>query len=95
MVFSFDLLRYESDGSVYFDVQAFKSKHDYAKLAPWSAGHSRLLAEGEGSLGANLKGKRSPFDFALWKGSKPGEPYWDSPWGRVCFRRSFVVTLIV
>ena len=27
-------------------------------------------------------GKRHPADFALWKGSKPGEPAWDSPWGR-------------
>ena len=25
--------------------------------------------------------KRSPLDFALWKGAKPGEPSWDSPWG--------------
>ena len=25
--------------------------------------------------------KRHPSDFALWKASKPGEPYWDSPWG--------------
>ena len=27
--------------------------------------------------------KRSPNDFALWKASKPGEPAWDSPWGKV------------
>jgi cysteinyl-tRNA synthetase len=26
--------------------------------------------------------KRNPFDFALWKKSKPGEPIWDSPWGK-------------
>jgi cysteinyl-tRNA synthetase len=26
--------------------------------------------------------KRDPFDFALWKSAKPGEPYWESPWGR-------------
>ena len=69
---------------MYFNVAAFKKDHDYAKLAPWSAGHMGLLAEGEGSLGANLRGKRSPFDFALWKASKPGEPEWDSPWGKVC-----------
>jgi cysteinyl-tRNA synthetase len=40
---------YEATGSVYFDVAAFKAaKHHYAKLAPWSAGHEKLLAEGEG-----------------------------------------------
>lgn len=27
--------------------------------------------------------KKSPIDFALWKASKPGEPSWDSPWGKV------------
>ena len=27
------------------------------------------------------KRKKSPMDFALWKGSKKGEPFWDSPWG--------------
>ena len=72
---------YEAQGSVYFDVDAFKKRHDYAKLAPWSAGHSSLLMEGEGSLGANLGGKKSVYDFALWKASKPGEPFWESPWG--------------
>ena len=30
-----------------------------------------------------LSQKRSPNDFALWKASKPGEPSWDSPWGKV------------
>lgn len=73
---------YESQGSVYFDVGAFKKQHNYAKLAPWAAGHGELLEEGEGSLGANLTGKKSSADFALWKASKAGEPYWESPWGR-------------
>ena len=26
--------------------------------------------------------KRRPYDFALWKSSKPGEPFWESPWGQ-------------
>ena len=26
--------------------------------------------------------KEEPYDFALWKSAKPGEPYWESPWGR-------------
>jgi cysteinyl-tRNA synthetase len=56
---------YESQGSVYFDVSGFKRSHDYAKLAPWAAGHAGLLEEGEGSLGAALGGKRSSSDFAL------------------------------
>ena len=30
-----------------------------------------------------LSEKRSDNDFALWKASKPGEPAWDSPWGKV------------
>eukprot|EP00158_Paraphelidium_tribonemae_P009891 Partr_v1_DN28990_c1_g1_i4_m25637 putative Cysteinyl-tRNA synthetase len=74
---------YEANGSVYFDVEAFKkSGHDYAKLAPWAAGNSTLLAEGEGSLAAKGQGKRNANDFALWKASKPGEPFWESPWGQ-------------
>lgn len=58
--------------------------HTYAKLQPWSKGNRALLEDGEGSLTATtsaLKEKKSPSDFALWKGSKAGEPAWDSPWG--------------
>ena len=71
------------DGSVYFDVQAFHEKqdHHYAKLCPWSAGNAAFLEEGEGALGAKLTGKKDPRDFALWKASKAGEPFWPSPWG--------------
>lgn len=71
------------DGSVYFDVQAFHGKngHHYAKLCPWSAGNAAFLEEGEGALGSKLTGKKDPRDFALWKASKAGEPFWASPWG--------------
>lgn len=71
------------DGSVYFDVQAFHGHkdHHYAKLCPWSAGNAAFLEEGEGALGAKLTGKKDPRDFALWKASKAGEPFWQSPWG--------------
>jgi cysteinyl-tRNA synthetase len=74
---------YEVDGSVYFDTAAFDANpnHYYAKLEPNSANNLSLIEEGEGSLGAKLTGKRNPSDFALWKKSKPGEPFWSSPWG--------------
>ncbi len=73
---------YASEGSVYFDVAAFErdSTHSYAKLCPWSAGNAKFFEEGEGALGVKLAGKRDPRDFALWKCSKPGEPFWPSPW---------------
>ena len=64
---------YESDGDVYFDVSSFK---DYGKLSKQSK--EELIS------GARVKvneEKRNPLDFALWKKMKPGEPYWDSPWG--------------
>lgn len=78
---------YESNGSVYFDVQSYKLKnHNYGKLEPWSTQQvDKLLdAEGEWNL-QNIANctteKRNPFDFALWKTSRPGEPSWESPWG--------------
>lgn len=40
-----------------------------------------------------LSEKRSPNDFALWKASKPGEPSWDSPWGKVRHHSSCGVLL--
>eukprot|EP00123_Amoebidium_parasiticum_P000603 comp11446_c0_seq1/m.5866 comp11446_c0_seq1/g.5866 ORF comp11446_c0_seq1/g.5866 comp11446_c0_seq1/m.5866 type:complete len:729 (-) comp11446_c0_seq1:361-2547(-) len=74
---------YEVNGSVYFDVAAFdgKKSHHYAKLVPEAVSNLAALAEGEGELSSG-DGKRAPQDFALWKQSKPGEPYWDSPWGK-------------
>lgn len=43
-----------------------------------------LFAAGDLSISADrLSEKKSPNDFALWKASKPGEPSWDSPWGKV------------
>ncbi|KAK4822029.1 hypothetical protein QYF61_006942 [Mycteria americana] len=78
---------YVSNGSVYFDTVKFDSseKHSYAKLVPEAVGDQKALQEGEGDLSISadrLTEKHSPNDFALWKSSKPGEPSWDSPWGK-------------
>ncbi|CAD5114673.1 unnamed protein product [Dimorphilus gyrociliatus] len=77
---------YESNGSVYFDTGKFASSpnHTYAKLVPEAYGDQKALKEGEGDLSISaerLKEKRSPNDFALWKASKKGEPFWPSSWG--------------
>ena len=71
---------YESQGSVYFDINAYLANpiHSYGKLEK-SLDLEKLL-EGEGALTQQVE-KKSKRDFALWKGSKPGEPKWQSPWG--------------
>jgi len=61
---------------VYFDVTAFP---EYGELA------HRRLDDLLASAGARVdvdERKRNPVDFALWKSAKPGEPAWDSPWGK-------------
>ncbi|MGH0170168.1 UNVERIFIED_CONTAM: hypothetical protein FKN15_058021, partial [Acipenser sinensis] len=78
---------YVSNGSVYFDTAQFggSEKHSYGKLVPEAIGDQKALQEGEGDLSISadrLSEKRSQNDFALWKASKPGEPSWDSPWGK-------------
>ncbi len=62
---------YVAQGNVYFDVDKFS---DYGKL-------SRIDREKMMSAGEQAPGKRKPYDFALWKAAKPGEPWWESPWG--------------
>jgi cysteinyl-tRNA synthetase len=64
---------YPAGGDVYFDV---RSKADYGKLSGRRVDELR-----EGYRIEPGESKRDPLDFALWKGSKPGEPAWDSPWG--------------
>ncbi|MBQ9372983.1 MAG: cysteine--tRNA ligase [Thermoguttaceae bacterium] len=64
---------YESEGDVYFDVAKFP---EYGKLS------NRTLEQMSGEGGGTADRKRSNFDFALWKSAKPGEPSWDSPWGK-------------
>ncbi len=65
---------YESQGDVYFSVRDYP---DYAKL---SKRHLDDLCAGERVHPGDQK--RDPLDFALWKAAKPGEPSWDSPWGK-------------
>jgi cysteinyl-tRNA synthetase len=60
-------------GSVYFEVDKYE---DYGKL---SGRLEKTLWSQEQEF---LSEKKKPYDFALWKASKPGEPYWESPWGK-------------
>jgi len=75
---------YASNGSVYFDVPAFEGapNHKYAKLNKSALENVELAMDGEGALVSDASEKRAENDFVLWKKSKPGEPEWDSPWGR-------------
>lgn len=64
---------YESNGDIYYRVQKFE---DYGKLS------GRKLEDM--MAGARIEvndNKENPFDFVLWKASKPNEPSWESPWG--------------
>ncbi|NMP31267.1 cysteine--tRNA ligase [Thalassotalea sp. M1531] len=61
------------NGDVWFDVSSF---NDYGKLSGQNL--EQLQA---GSRVEVDDTKKSPMDFALWKSAKPGEPYWESPWG--------------
>ena len=58
---------------VYFSIESFK---DYGKLSGQSLEELRSGARVEVD-----ETKHHPLDFALWKGQKPGEPAWESPWG--------------
>jgi cysteinyl-tRNA synthetase len=67
-------LAYPADGDVYFRVQR---DSDYGKLS------GRRLEDMQ--AGARIEvdtRKEHPMDFALWKAAKPGEPAWNSPWGK-------------
>ncbi len=64
---------YSVDGDVYFEVAKFPG---YPKLS------GRKLEDMQAGARVDVdERKRSPWDFALWKSSKPGEPAWESPWG--------------
>jgi cysteinyl-tRNA synthetase len=65
---------YAAQGSVYFRV---RSVPDYGKLS-----HRNLESMMSTSTSKMGEEKESPNDFALWKAAKPGEPWWESPWGQ-------------
>ena len=67
-------MAYAVDGDVYFEVCKFPP---YGKLSRMDLDH--ML---EGARVEVDERKRAPADFALWKSAKPGEPWWDSPWGK-------------
>jgi cysteinyl-tRNA synthetase len=67
-------LAYAADGDVYFAVDRLPS---YGQLSKRRL--EDMLAGARIEVGEH---KHHPMDFALWKASKPGEPEWDSPWGR-------------
>ena len=65
---------YEAQGDVYFRTLKFE---EYGKLS-----HMPLEDLEAGARIATGDIKEHPMDFALWKAAKPGEPYWESPWGK-------------
>jgi len=67
-------IAYASQGDVYFSVSKYP---EYAKLSKRNVDELRA-----GERVQPGEQKREPLDFALWKAAKPGEPAWDSPWGK-------------
>ncbi len=65
---------YRINGDVYYSVEKFK---EYGRLS------GRRLEDMEAGARVEIdERKHNPFDFVLWKSSKPGEPAWESPWGK-------------
>ncbi len=65
---------YEAGGDVYYRAKKFDG---YGKLS-----HQPLEDLEAGARIETGDIKEDPMDFCLWKGAKPGEPYWESPWGK-------------
>ena len=63
---------YESSGDVYFDIAKFGR---YGRLSGQKT--EEMHSQEDDSFS-----KRSATDFTLWKSAKPGEPFWESPWGK-------------
>ena len=67
---------YEADGDVYYRAKKFDGygKLSHQPLEDLEVGASERVDSGDI--------KEDPMDFCLWKGAKPGEPFWESPWGK-------------
>ena len=65
---------YAGGGDVYFDVRSYPA---YGALSGQRLDQMRPAEDSD-----EASGKRDPRDFTLWKGAKPGEPYWETPWGQ-------------
>jgi cysteinyl-tRNA synthetase len=64
---------YPAGGDVYFDVHSYR---EYGALSGQRLDQMRPAEDSD-----DAAAKRDPRDFALWKAAKPGEPYWETPWG--------------
>jgi cysteinyl-tRNA synthetase len=64
---------YPAGGDVYFDVRSYR---EYGALSGQRLDQMRPAEDAD-----DAAAKRDPRDFALWKAAKPGEPYWETPWG--------------
>ncbi len=64
---------YASGGDVYFDVRSFDRYGELSGQQPDAMMQTEKVDPN--------RPKRNPLDFALWKAHKPGEPFWDTPWG--------------
>jgi cysteinyl-tRNA synthetase len=69
---------YVANGSVYYSVEAWP---EFGKLSHMSREEMLPVANERGN-NPDDPNKRDPLDFVLWQAHAPGEPYWESPWGR-------------
>ncbi len=69
---------YPASGDVYYAVRSFPA---YGRLSGRQLDDLQAGASGRLEADSTAPKKKDPFDFALWKAARPGEPSWDSPWG--------------
>ncbi|WP_088893271.1 cysteine--tRNA ligase [Leptolyngbya ohadii] len=69
---------YAAEGDVYYSVRNFSQ---YGKLSGRKLEDMQAGASGRVEADPDAQKKKDPFDFALWKAAKPGEPSWESDWG--------------
>lgn len=67
-------IAYQAGGGIYFSIESWKK---YGELS----GRTPEELQAGARVEVDPK-KKNPLDFALWKESKPGEPFWESPWGK-------------